>query len=368
MRTAKLRMMVSVYIFLAISCSANNDMALGAMRDIPPADLVRDMGLGVNIGNTLDSIWDGPGVAGETGWGNPVITRSFITALAKHGYRTIRLPVTWAEHLGKGPDYLIEESWMDRVEEVVNWCLDEGLYVILNLHHDGGDSEESWIKNAANDPDGVTKQFSAVWGQIAARFAASSDYLVFEAMNEVGFDKMPIGSAQKLLTRLNQAFVDTVRRSGGNNPERYLLVAGYWTDIDRTVASLYQLPDDTAHKLILSVHYYTPATFCIAEELNNSWGFRGDWGTDADYEELASLIGKLQTRFISSGIPVIMGEYGVTKRNKDEASRVNWMTAVTQACLDNGICPVLWDTGGEISRRAPYGMSDSLKAVMDALH
>jgi endoglucanase len=343
-------------------------MVLGDMRDIPPVELVRDMGIGVNIGNTLDSIWDGPQAAGETGWGNPVITKSFITALAKHGYHTIRLPVTWAEHLGSGPGYLIEETWMDRVEEVVNWCLDEGLYVILNLHHDGGGSQESWILNAANDPDGVTKQFSAVWGQIAARFSGASDYLIFEAMNEVGFDKMPYGDAQKLLTRLNQAFVDTVRASGDNNPQRYLLVSGYWTDIDRSCDAQYQLPNDKAGKLILSVHYYTPATFCIAENPNNSWGFKGEWGSGGDYAELASKFEKLQTRFISNTVPVILGEYGVVKnQHKDEASRVKWMSEVTQTSLDHGICPVLWDTGTEISRYAPYAMSASLKAVMDTV-
>jgi endoglucanase len=325
------------------------------------------MGLGVNIGNTMDSIWDGSGVAGETGWGNPVITREFIDALANHGYKTIRLPVTWAEHIGIAPNYTIEAAWMNRVEEVVDWCLDRGLYVIVNLHHDGGDSQESWIKKAASNETEIIDKFKKVWKQIADKFTFKSDYLIFEAMNEVGFDNLAIDEAQKLLTSLNQAFVDTVRDSDGLNPDRFLLAAGYWTDIDRTYDSRYRLPIDKKSRLILSIHYYTPSVFCIAEKPNNSWGFSADWGTAEDEAELKAQFGKLKARFLDAGAPVILGEYGVVKNNdKVEEGRVRWMTAVTQICLENGICPVLWDTGGEISRQPPFAMSESLIAVMKA--
>ena len=365
-----LRSFLALMFFPFASCSSINTDT-GIMRNISAVDFVRDMGIGINIGNTLDSIWDGPAAAGETGWGNPVISRDFISALENYGYKTIRLPVTWAEHLGPGPDYVIEESWLARVEEVVNWCLDERLYVMVNLHHDGGESQESWILGAAANPDSVAKQLAAVWKQIAVRFAGASDYLVFEAMNEVGFNSMNYADAQRLLTRLNQTFVDTIRKTGSNNASRFLLVSGYWTDIDRTCDSLYQLPQDTPNRLLLSVHYYTPSTFCIAEEPDNSWGFRADWGAGAneaaDKSELTNQFNKLVDRFINTGVPVILGEYGVTFKNKDEASRVRWMSAVTQICLDNDICPVLWDTGGEISRHAPYVMRNSLAAVWESL-
>ncbi|MDR0411053.1 MAG: glycoside hydrolase family 5 protein, partial [Treponema sp.] len=130
---------ILVLVLFAITlniCTGNIDIPYA--RDISKVELTRDMGLGVNIGNTMDSIWDGDAVAGETGWGNPVITQEFIFALANHGYKTIRLPVTWAEHIGSMPNYTIETAWLNRVEEVVDWCLSQGLYVIVNLHHDGG--------------------------------------------------------------------------------------------------------------------------------------------------------------------------------------------------------------------------------------
>ena len=243
-----------------ISCaSAGNGVSAVPERPDAPAGsamaFVRDMGIGINIGNTLDAIGTETWIAGETGWGNPEITPDFIQALKNYGFTTIRLPVTWAEYIGPGPDFIIEEGRMSRVEEVVNWILGEGLYCVLNLHHDGGTSDRSWILKAADDPDGITKQFASVWNQIARRFADASHNLVFEAMNEVGFsgiwdqwnpatkDRKP--DAYRILNNLNQTFVDTVRASGGNNGDRFLLVSGYWTDIDLSCDPLFKMPRDT---------------------------------------------------------------------------------------------------------------------------
>jgi len=252
---------------------------------------------------------------------------------------------------------------MDRVEQVVNWILDEGMYCILNLHHDGGESDKSWILEMAANETATLVKFNAVWNQIAQRFRDTPDTLILEAMNEVGFDSVPKAQAYNKMNLLNQNFVNTVRNSGSSNAARFLLIAGYWTDIDRSCDPLFLMPQDSAQdKLILSVHYYTPATFCIPDNPNNSWGFRDSWGTSSDRTELSNQINKLKTNFISKSIPVILGEYGVAINNKVEQSRIDWMTAVTQICLDNGICPVLWDTGGEINRRT-FVMRDSLKAV-----
>ena len=343
----------------------------------PAIEFVHNMGIGVNIGNTLDAIGNANWIAGETGWGNPRITREYIRALKNYGYTTIRLPVTWAEYIGPGPDFIIEESRMSRVEEVVKWILNEGLYVILNLHHDGGESDRSWILNAGNNPDGVAKQLGAVWEQIARRFSGvSQDKLIFEAMNEIGFDRLwnrwggdvsRKGEAFNILNMLNQTFVDTVRATPGND-DRFLLVSGYWTDINLSCDPLFKMPQDTKEsRLILSVHYYDPSTFTIADNRDNSWGFRDDWGTDADYAELTTQFNKLKTNFLEKGVPVIVGEYGVTVRNKVEEDRIRWMTAVTQTSLNYGICPVLWETGGDIRRNPPYSMSDALTTVWNQL-
>ncbi|MDR0444301.1 MAG: glycoside hydrolase family 5 protein [Treponema sp.] len=330
---------------------------------------VRGMEIGINIGNTLDSITNDMFPQGETSWGNPRISRAYIRALKNYGYKTIRLPVTWAEYIGSGPNYIIEEERMKRVEQVVGWILAEEMYCILNLHHDGGGASKSWIRKVSADRAGTLDRFAKVWHQIAVRFADASDYLIFESMNEVE-------TTYSALNALNQTFVDTVRKTEGNNKTRYLLVAGYNTDINDTCNFQFKMPDDTvAGRLILSIHYYTPPQFCIAEQPNNSWGFRSDWGTSAteasDNAELARQIGKLKSYYIDKGIPIILGEYGVTISNKVEGGRTRWITAVTKICLENGICPVLWETGlgtgGDIQRTTPFTMSDALKAVWQEL-
>jgi endoglucanase len=365
-----------VSILLLGACVSGSGM--GKAAEGSAAAFVRSMGIGVNIGNTFDSFYDNvPNPAGESGWGNPKITREFIEALKKNGYRTIRLPVSWMEHLGPAPNYPIENEWMDRVAQVVGWILDEDMYCILNLHHDGGNGVKPWIRNADKDREGVTQQFIAVWTQIANHFAETDNRLIFEAMNEVGFERLyyqwDSGRNKKaeafgLVNHLNQTFVDTVRNTGSNNPLRYLLVSGYDTDIDQTCDPLFKMPTDTVtDKLILSIHYYTPPTFCLVEDPNNSWGFKSDWGSEADETELAGQLDKLYERFIRKGIPVIMGEYAVFKKNKVEIARVRWLRSVTQSCLNIGICPVLWDTGNEIKRRAPYEMSDTLKSAMKSV-
>ncbi|MCL2127176.1 MAG: glycoside hydrolase family 5 protein [Treponema sp.] len=354
------------------------------------AELVRDMGLGVNIGNSFDSVYT-EGVAGETGWGNPRVTQAYIKALKAHGFKTIRLPVTWADYIGQAPAYTLTKSWIDRVEQVVNWILAEDMYCILNMHHDGSPNigEKSWIETACLGGEKeaeVKARFAAVWRQIALRFyfTENSEKLVFEGMNEPQFDALwPRGSGDQaskekafgLLNMLNQTFTDTVRaNSAGSKYEqyRYLLVSGYWTDIDMTMDSLFKMPADSIQdRLILSLHYYTPWDFCGGN--SSSW-------TNA--AQLETQFGKMKTAFLDRGIPVILGEYGVNINNnggdvnstaKNPDHRMNWMLAVTQKCIDLGVCSVLWDTGmrnnnkgmADLQRNGAFAISDNLKEVIE---
>ena len=357
----------------------------------PAMTFVKNMGIGINIGNTLDAIGTHDWHSGENGWGNPNISRDFIRALKNHGYKTIRLPVTWAEYIGPAPDYKIGTcvfddcntcpNRMNRVEEVVKWIIAEDMYCILNLHHDGGHSDKSWILDAGDNPEKIADMFAKIWKQIAARFAGiSQDKLIFESMNEVGFNTLYSRSKKRAydtMNTLNQIFTDTVRQTPGNE-DRFLLIAGYYTDIDRTIDAAFKMPADTiSNRLILSVHFYNPADFTIAES-NTGWGFRNNWGAAADYQEILTQFNKLRRAYLNKGIPVILGEYGVTLLNKIEDDRIKWMAAVTQTCLNYGVCPVLWDTGwkiddkgkdfgGEVSREPPYALRNALKTVLSVL-
>jgi len=371
----KIHVLLCVIILLFFSGCAgkNNNSKSRSNKTLDAINLVKDMGIGVNIGNTLDCIGTNYWRAGETGWGNPEITQDYIKALKKYGYKTIRLPVTWAENIDDAPDYTIDSDWMYRVDEVVNWILGEDMYCIVNLHHDGGDADRSWIKKISKDADGTIDKFTKVWTQIAENFSNAGDLLIFEAMNEVGFS----GNVYfNLINKLNQTFVNTVRSAGGNNKMRFLLISGYNTDINNTIDARFTMPEDTQDgKLIVSIHYYTPSTFCISDDPGNSWGYREKWGTpasfNADINELNNLFNKLKNRFLNNGIPVIIGEYGVTVNNKEEESRVRWIYQVTKKCLEMGMCPVLWETGlgtgGDIEREEPFEMSGALSQVWDQI-
>lgn len=340
--------------------------------DIPETTaiaFVKNLGHGINIGNTLDCIvnQNNMGVIdSETAWGNPQITKEYVHALKEYGYTTIRLPVTWAEHTNlKNGEYTIDAKWMARVKECVEYCLNEGFYVIINLHHDGGYSRTSWILNAWNGKFEETKvRFVRMWEQIAQEFKDYDEHLIFEAMNEVGSDTSNGQDSYDVLNRLNQTFVNTVRASGGNNKDRFLMISGYWTDIQASCNNMFKMPRDSEEntedpRLILSVHYYTPSSFAISEDSSNRSWYRSSWGDENDVRELRTLFDLLHETFLLEGVPVIIGEYGCV-RSKNAKYRTAWFSCVRRISISYGICPILWDTGIDISRRSPFAMSEAL--------
>jgi endoglucanase len=337
------------------------DGSWGADPDAQAASmqLVRRMGLGWNLGNTFDSCGSSPASpVDETSWGNPRVTEELVLWLKRDGIRSIRIPVTWRHHLGPAPKYAVHRSWMNRVEQVVDCVVGNGMYAIINLHHDGGGDSEggAWIRNAGSDYAHTIAKYHAIWSQIAKRFRDYPHRLVFESMNEVGFDDLPKPEAYALLNRMNQAFVDQIRASGGNNATRHLLIAGYFTDIRKSAEGI-AMPTDPTERCILSVHYYTPWQFCITGE-------RQTWGTPTDLRELAADFDLLKATFVDRGVPVILGEYGVS-HSTEVASRVRWLEQVTKTAHDMGVAPFFWDNGGEVDRltgewRTP-GLLEALK-------
>lgn len=327
----------------------------GKMREISSMELVKDMGLGWNLGDTLDVCQadrDGDGIVNEhvgegekvdeTLWGNPFATRELFTALKEDGISSVRIPVTWRDHIDDKGN--IDKDWLDRVQEVVDYAYSQDMYVILNVHHDGGGDPNfgAWIiEGAKNNKDATLKKYKNLWTQIAERFENYGDKLVFESMNEVGFDGLSDDQSFGLLNEFNQEFVDLIRKSGGNNGKRHLLIAGYWTDIERSCKPLFKMPSDPENRCILSVHYYTPWEFCTTNIHNT-------WGTDAEVKQMEDLYGKLKTTFIDNGVPVIVGEYAAS--GNDKASCVLFIEKMTGLCKEYGIAPFYWDNGGQVDR------------------
>lgn len=333
-----------------------------AQPDISAWDAVGGMGMGVNIGNTLENttVW-------ETGWGNPPITKEFVDSLKAQGFKTVRVPVAWDTYARDGK---IDQAKLDRVGQVVDWITSAGMFCVVNIHWDGG-----WIDSGDKKKFGDTYQtfspeaerkFKSYWTEISTYFAQRNHQLVFEGLNEeTHFEGT--GSEAKAyatLAHVNQLFVDTVRATGGNNAKRLLIVAGYITDIDKTATDKFVIPRDTVpNKLLLSVHYYSPWPFAGMSK-DESWGkMRMTWGTQDDLAELRRNFDKLEAFAKKRDIPVFLGEFGAAN-SKDPRSRAKWMLSVALTAQSRDMVPVLWDTGQDVSRKPPFAISEELSFVL----
>jgi endoglucanase len=359
----------TVFIILLITAlsmlaACSKDKQGAPMREITTMELVKEMGFGINLGNTFESRGDwitGSTVTSyETAWGSPIVTEEMIKGYANEGFGVLRIPVTWSNLMGE--DYTINPDYMARVKEVVDWTLGSGMYVILNIHSD------SLFEKLPTETEESMNKYKRIWTQVADSFKNYGDHLMLESFNEEGVwpdlwnvygtDDTNKEKAYELLNGLNQAFVDIVRGSGGNNKLRHLLIAGYTTDIVRTVDELYKMPNDPQNRCAVSIHYYTPPTFAIIDE-DVEWGkARAEWGTDEDYAELNKLMDMVKTHFIDKGIPVIMGEFAAATKNKTQEMLRLYLTSVAKAASSRGITPVLWDVTNVLYNRYTYKIDD----------
>jgi endoglucanase len=347
------------------AAAAAKPPALEKMTEVDAWTAVPLMTPGTNIGNTLDNT-----TAWETGWGNPPITKEYVESLAHLGFKTVRLPVAWDTYAIDG---WIQPDKLSRVGEVIDWITGAGMFCVLNIHWDGGwidsDKKETFPKTFDTFSPEAEKKFRSYWEQISTFFAGKNEKLIFEALNEETNFKNE-GSEQKAyatLTRVNQLFIDTVRKTGGSNAKRLLIVIGYSTDIKKTCGSAYALPKDTLPgRLFISVHYYTPYTFAGLDE-DADWGkMRPTWGTPDDVKELDELFDMMKGFCTRNDIPAFIGEFGVTNK-KESASRIRWLSGVANASISRKMVPVLWDVGTDVSRREPYSASPDLTQTLAGL-
>jgi endoglucanase len=337
------------------------------MRDKTSQEIVLEMGIGINLGNTMDATGDwisrSHGIrAFERAWGSPIIIEEMIAGYALAGFDSVRIPVSWSNLMAE--DFTIHPELMDRVEEITQWVLKYGMYAIVNLHHD-----MDWVTTFSTNYDECYTKYTAIWRQVSERFKDYGDFLILEGMNEEGvFNDLwnrwggTQGKAEAfaLLNDINQIFVDTVRASGGNNANRHLLVAGYATDIKDTANEYFNMPDDPANRLMLSLHYYTPPTFAILDA-DASWGkARTEWGDERDLKELNDLMDLAKTYFVDNGIPVIIGEYGANPNNKTDEMVRHYIATVCEAVFVRGMCPMIWSVPGQIYDRQNARMYDPL--------
>lgn len=379
-------LMLAVLMLIPCVGSAEEAEAVdnGVMREgLTALEATRLMGNGINLGNTLEACDNNVGIktntplSYETHWGQPKTTQAMIDGMKAAGFDTIRIPVAWmtnATHLYEG-DYTIDADYMDRVEEVVRYARKAGMYVIINDHWDGG-----WYgmfgSESAETRALAMEAYKGMWQQIAERFRDYSDYLIFESANEeLGgrFDEnSPLYCSDSVVTYLNdderyaltneinQTFVDVVRATGGNNATRFLLIAGYSTDINQTCDDRFQMPKDTVDsKLMVSVHYYDPWSYCGASSAVSAT----KWGKVSDYEYLDQQLEKM-TKFTEAGYGVVIGEYGALPCSDGlKDNTLAYHTAFLDACTKYNLTNCLWDCSGLYKRVSQTFADDDILAM-----
>ena len=332
------------------------------MFEIPENDamaFMKDMKCGWNLGNTFDA-HNGyssysAGISMETSWVGAKTTPELIAAIHEAGFNTIRIPVSWHNHVDE--NYIIDAEWLDRVREVAGWALDQGMYVIVNTHHD---NDVKYYYPDTVHYDQSAAYLSAIWTQMAEKFKDCDEHLILESMNEprlVGTQyewnwNSSVSECRlsaKYINQLNQLFVDIVRGSGGYNSTRYLAVPAYCAAPWNAADQAFQLPNDIAdNKIIVSAHAYTPYNFALnTGSKDNTFDLKLDTGKKG---EIASFMNSLYNRFVKYGIPVMMDEFGALDKNGNLQARVNFTAYYVASASARGITCVWWDnhnfTGG----------------------
>ncbi len=366
--------MIFAVAMTACAASGPSDYDNGKMRkDMTAFEYSVDMGIGLNLGNTMESYWEnksnktsGAATIGEnsplnyeTCWGAVKTTQEIIDGMKEAGFSTVRVPVYWGNMMQDDGTFTIDDTYFRRVEQIINYCRADGLYVVINVHH----YDEFIVKNF--DKNKALEITEKIWTQIAERYKDYSDYLVFEGFNEAmgtvrEGDSLTEDEIYDYVNSMNQTFVSTVRKTGGNNKNRLLIASGYWTNIDNTTKDKFVMPEDTVKdKLMVSVHYI---------DNNCYWGNR--IGSDYWLEYSTAQCELLKKAFIDKGIPVFVGEctgiYSDERfdKNAEITESSECLSTIMNMAVDYGLTPVIWDDGNAFYSRLTCKLTDDKNAAV----
>jgi endoglucanase len=326
------------------------------MRDISASDLVKEIKIGWNLGNTLDAS-GGQGIFSEMASGNPITSKKMVDAVKEAGFNILRIPVTWQQHIGPAPDYTIDQAWLDRVEEVVDYAYENNMYVIINMHH------EDWYNPFYDKQDTAIDKLTKTWNQIAIQFENYDEHLIFEGLNEprqkgTSFEWNG-GNTEgwEVLNKLNAAFINTIRNSDANNPKRILMIPPYAATSSPNAWQEFIIPEDD--KLIVSIHAYIPYNFALNISGTDQWSA----SNIGDTCEIDNVMKNLNNNFISKGIPVILGEFGAMDKNNNTKSRVAWAEYYVKKAKEIGVPCIWWDNGDFVGDGELFGLLDRFNST-----
>ena len=359
MKFKLLKRILSISAAAAVCMLSASSMFVSADEAVSEtAKFLKSMGTGWNLGNTFDSAGDYTRgwQPNETGWGNPTPTKELIEAVHAAGFQTIRIPVSWHDHADVKDNYKIDPSWMKKVKDTVDYAYNEGMYVIINIHHDNMGVNDSFAEEGGFYPnserkDESIKYLTSIWKQISNEFKSYGERLIFETLNEPrlagtneewwfnGNNEKGL-DAIKTINSFNQEIVNTIRETGGNNAGRYIMVPGYAASPDFYQYG-FEFPADPVKenngRLLLSTHGYTPYELCLG-------GDRTEFDSYAK-NAIDNFFKMIDDRFVSKGIPVVMGECGISDKGNSEA-RVEWASYYYSKAKALNIPCIVWDNGG----------------------
>jgi aryl-phospho-beta-D-glucosidase BglC (GH1 family) len=376
---------LSLCLLIALSCDScsssyevpsmgqgdgsSSSVSVSQTTGLSATDFVSNIKLGWNLGNTLDAYpkiyteWEKEGTiyspsVTEKCWGNPLTTEALIDTVKASGFNAIRVPVTWYEHMDSNNQ--IDASWLERAKEVVDYVLNADLTCIINVHHDTG--TKGWLFADPNDEDFIKEEskFKKIWIQIADYFKDYSEKLLFEGMNEILNKSSTWAGVNKatcdIVNQLNQDFVNIVRKSTGNNPTRVLVLNTYAASAAKSEMANFVFPTDTMkNKLVLSVHAYTPYSFCSGE-------------TDTYKEsDIDGFMSNLNNIFIAKGYPVIIGEFGVKGSKSSLDKKTEWATYYLKKAKTYGIKCYWWDDGGSYKIINRHNNTELYPTLIDSM-
>lgn len=326
------------------------------IRDIPSVELVKEMTVGWNLGNTLDAT--GTGLESEVAWlpSHSYTTKEMVDLLKNSGFNVFRVPTTWEGHMDENSN--IDKEWMDRVQEVVDYGIDNDMFVILNVHH------EEWHFPSHENADAAKEKLAKVWGQIAERFEGYDEHLIFEGLNEPRKKGTAVEwndgdqEGRDVVNEFNQVFVETVRNSGGNNPKRHLMIPSYAASSSYNAMQDVKVPEND-DKIIVSIHSYTPYNFALNTSSDASWSVDNSGDTGA----VDKVFNDIESIFTSKGIPVIIGEFGSINRIDEEGNsnleaRVAHAKYFMEKSKEYGVPCIWWDNESYIGNGENFGIME----------
>lgn len=369
---AKAAILIAASLFIS-GCSSQESKLAGTgaeitqygiqQRELPESEaltFVKNMKLGWNLGNTFDadsavSVES----ASETAWGSPVITEEMIKDIKNAGFNTLRLPVTWHRHVDES--FKISDYWKGRIKEVVDYAYKNGMYVIINIHHD---MEKGYYYPTYDDFETAKLYSDTIWQQLCEVFKDYDEHLIFESINEPrlkGTDNewwIDENSDQgkesiDCIMQINQSFVDIVRASDGSNTTRYLMTPSYCASPAYACSDLFSLPDDPSNRVLLSVHSYEPYDFALGDNIAANTFISNRNGV-----QIKSVMDSLYEKYTSKGIGVVMGEFGSRNKNENVEARIDHAAYYVSEARAAGISCIWWDNNAFTGNGELFGLYD----------